>query len=139
MRPVGLVLSDDIARIDRDVVWDFMSREAYWARWRGRNDVERQLETAWRLVGAYQAESGAMLGFARAISDGVALAYLADVFVVPSARRRGVAKALLHFMIEEGPGARFRWMLHTADAHELYRGFGFAEPDATFLERRPRR
>jgi GNAT superfamily N-acetyltransferase len=138
MSPVGLILSDDIAKIDRDLVWDFMSKEAYWARWRGRDDVERQLESAWRLVGAYQAESGAMLGFARAISDGVALAYLADVFVVPSARGRGVGKALLHFMIEEGPGASFRWMLHTADAHDLYRGFGFAEPDGTFLERRRR-
>jgi catechol 2,3-dioxygenase-like lactoylglutathione lyase family enzyme len=26
-------------------------------------------------------------------------------------------------------------MLHTADAHGLYRGFGFAPPDATYLER----
>jgi hypothetical protein len=29
-------------------------------------------------------------------------------------------------------------MLHTADAHGLYRRFGFVEPDATVLER-PRR
>jgi hypothetical protein len=26
-------------------------------------------------------------------------------------------------------------MLHTSDAHELYRRFGFREPDATYLER----
>jgi hypothetical protein len=38
-------------------------------------------------------------------------------------------------MVEEGPGRGFRWMLHTADAHDLYRELGFAEPDGTYLER----
>jgi hypothetical protein len=39
-------------------------------------------------------------------------------------------------MIEGGPGAGFRWLLHTADAHELYRKFGFNEPDDTLMELR---
>jgi hypothetical protein len=42
-------------------------------------------------------------------------------------------------MIENGPGAAFRWMLHTSDAHDLYRKFGFAEPEANFMERRSTR
>jgi hypothetical protein len=29
-------------------------------------------------------------------------------------------------------------MLHTLDAHELYRRFGFAEPDTTYMERKGR-
>jgi hypothetical protein len=41
-------------------------------------------------------------------------------------------------MIEEGPGLYFRWMLHTLDAHELYRPFGFAEPDGYYMERKGR-
>jgi hypothetical protein len=41
-------------------------------------------------------------------------------------------------MIDRGPGSDFRWTLHTSDAHGLYRKFGFAEPDETYLER-PRR
>jgi len=76
-----------------------------------------------------------MVGFARAVSDGVALAYLADVYVEKAARGRGIGAALVHAMIEEGPGVGFRWMLHTLDAHGLYRRFGFREPDATYLER----
>jgi len=68
-------------------------------------------------------------------SDGVGLAYLADVFVVDDARGHGVGTALVQAMIDDGPGADFRWMLHTADAHGLYRRFGFAEPDTTYLER----
>jgi hypothetical protein len=38
-------------------------------------------------------------------------------------------------MIEDGPGAGFRWTLHTRDAHGLYTRFGFAPPDASAYER----
>lgn len=134
-RGVDYEFDDDPARIDVDVVWRFMSTEAYWARWRDRSQVERQLAGAWRVLGAYRTDTGAMVGFARAISDGVALAYLADVFVVSEARGAGLGKALISAMIDESPGADFRWMLHTADAHSLYRRFGFREADATYLER----
>lgn len=135
-RGVDFEIDDNPARVDTDVVWTFMSTEAYWGRWRDRADVERQLAGSWRVVGAYRTDTGAMVGFARAVSDGVALAYLADVFVVAEARGAGVGKALVRAMVEEGPGAGFRWMLHTDDAHGLYRSFGFREPDHTYLERR---
>jgi GNAT superfamily N-acetyltransferase len=134
-RGVDFELDDDPGRVDVDVVWQFMSTEAYWARWRDRDLVERQLDNAWRVVGAYRTDTDEMVGFARAMSDGVALAYLADVFVVEQARGHGVGKALVQAMIDDGPGAEFRWMLHTADAHALYRRFGFTEPDSTYLER----
>jgi GNAT superfamily N-acetyltransferase len=132
---VEFEIDDNPARVDVDIVWRFMSTKAYWARWRDRDHVERQLAGAWRVVGAYRTDTGSMIGYARAISDGVALAYLADVFVVDEARGHGVGKALVRAMIDDGPGAEFRWMLHTSDAHELYRRFGFHEPDATYLER----
>ena len=126
---------DDPARIDADIVWSFMSTQAYWARWRTRADVESQIASAWRVVGAYDRDTGRMVGFARAISDGVALAYLADLFVVDGLRGKGLGKGLVRAMIDDGPGTGFRWMLHTADAHGLYEQFGFRKPDATYLER----
>lgn len=126
-------LDDDPARIDRDAVWKFLSTDAYWGTWRTREQVEAQIDSAWRVLGAYR--DGAMVGFARAVSDGVGMAYLADVFVLPEARGAGIGKALVRALVEEGDGARFRWMLHTRDAHELYRAFGFAEPADTFMER----
>ena len=128
-------LDSDPGRIDLATVWTFLSTQAYWQRWRSRSDVERQITGAWRVVGAYERDTGRMVGFARALSDGVALAYLADLFVVDDARGQGIGKDLVREMIDNGPGARFRWMLHTADAHGLYERFGFAPPDATFLER----
>lgn len=131
-------IDDDRERVDRDVLWEFLSTKAYWGRFRDRVKVERQHAGAWRVVGAYRKSDGAMVGYARAMSDGEAQAYLADVFVLDEARGQGIGKALVHAMIEEGPGPHFRWMLHTLDAHDLYRRFGFAEPDGTYLERKGR-
>ncbi len=130
----GHQIDDDPARVDRDAVWGFLSTEAYWGRWRARADVEKQIAGAWRVVGAYAAD-GRAVGFARAVSDGVAFAYLADVYVDGSARGLGLGKAIVRLMIDDGPGRAFRWTLFTADAHGLYAGFGFVAPDPTFLER----
>lgn len=128
-------LDDEMARIDVDAVWAFLSQEAYWGQWRSRDDVERQVAGAWRVVGCYERSSGAMVGFARAVSDGVALAYLADIYVLPPHRGRGLGKRLIEVMVDRGPGRDFRWLLHTADAHGLYEQFGFAAPDHKLLER----
>ena len=128
-------LDDDASRVDVDAVWAFLSTDAYWGRSRTRADFEAQLATAWRVVGVYEADTGRLVGFARAISDGVAYAYLSDVFVTSDARGNGLGKELVATMVDRGPGARFRWSLHTSDAHGLYRQYGFAEPDDRYLER----
>jgi GNAT superfamily N-acetyltransferase len=128
-------LDDDATRVDVDAVWEFLSTDAYWGRSRTRADFEAQLATAWRVVGVYEADTGRLVGFARAISDGVACGYLSDVFVTSDARGNGLGKELVATMIDRGPGARFRWGLHTSDAHGLYRQYGFAEPDDRYLER----
>ncbi len=127
-------LDDDPRRVDRDAVWRYLSTEAYWARWRRREHVERQVDGAWRVVGAYD-RAGATVGFGRAVSDGVAFAYLADVYVEQAVRGRGLGTALVRRMVDGGPGAGFRWALHTLDAHDLYARFGFAPPDPSYCER----
>lgn len=134
-RVAGYVLDDDCERVDRDVVWAFLSAHAYWGQWRDRDTVDGQVAGAWRVVGAYVESTGTMVGFARAVSDGFALGYLADLFVEPRHRGHGLGTALVAAVIEDGPGADFRWMLHTADAHDLYAHFGFERPDQTYLER----
>ena len=126
-------VDDDPERIDVDAAWAFLGEHAYWGRWRTRYDFAQQVRGSWRVVAAYR--DNAMVGFARALSDGLALAYLADVYVHPDDRGHGLGVALVQMMIEDGPGAEFRWMLHTSDAHGLYARFGFAEPTASFMER----
>lgn len=125
----------DPGRIDRDAAWAFMRDHAYWGRWRSRDVVEKQIDASWRVVGVYDTRTGAMVGFARAVSDGISLAYLADVYVHPDHRGRGLGLRLVDHMIEQSDGPHFRWMLHTGDAHGLYAKAGFRAPDATFLER----
>jgi hypothetical protein len=69
-------LDDDPGRVDVDAVHDYLSNESYWAKGRPRETVERLVREATRVVGLYV--DGRQVGFARAFSDGVALAYLAD-------------------------------------------------------------
>jgi GNAT superfamily N-acetyltransferase len=127
-------LDDDPTRLDLDAICDYLSTEVYWARWRPLDVIREQIRTAWRVVGAYAAD-GTQVGFARAFSDGFAIAYLADVYVLDAHRGHGLGKRIVARMIDDGPGAKFRWMLHTSDAHGLYRQFGFADPNPTYLER----
>jgi RimJ/RimL family protein N-acetyltransferase/GNAT superfamily N-acetyltransferase len=129
-------LDDDPGRIDAEAAVAFLTTEAYWGKWRGAQDIKDQITAAWRVVGAYD-QAGTMVGFARAFGDG-GNAYLADVYVLPGQRGAGLGKAIVAMMIEDGPGAGWRWLLHTSDAHGLYRQFGFAPPNGRYLERASR-
>jgi N-acetyltransferase len=129
----GYQIDDDPGRIDVSAAVAFLTTSVYWGRWRTAGDIKEQIAGAWRLVGAYDT-AGKMVGFARAMADG-ACAYLADVYVLPGHRGAGLGKAIVRLMVDEGPGAGWRWMLHTADAHGLYRQYGFAAPDVRYLER----
>ena len=133
--PGGYELDDDPARIDVDEVHDYLANRSYWAEGRSRETVERLVREATRVVGLYAA--GRQVGFARAFSDGVALAYLADVYVLPEHQGRGLGVELVREILENGPLTEVKWILHTRDAHDLYRRFGFGEPSERVLERRP--
>ncbi|HLK02026.1 MAG TPA: GNAT family N-acetyltransferase [Streptosporangiaceae bacterium] len=126
-------VDDDPGRVDLDAAVAFLTTQAYWARWRTGAVIKEQVSQAARLVGAYD-EDGAMVGLARAFGDGVTL-YLADVYVEPGHRGAGLGKAIVRLMIDDGPYAASRWMLHTSDAHGLYRQFGFGVPGSRSMER----
>ena len=128
-------IDDDPARIQRDAVWAWLSTHAYWGRWRERAHLEAQLDSAWRVVGVYREDTGEQIGFARAVSDGVGFAYLADVYIDRAHQGAGLGKRLMGAMIDEGPGRDFRWVLFTKDAHGMYEQYGFAAPDDTTMVR----
>ena len=130
----GYELDDDPARIDLDAVHAYLTR-SYWAEGRSRDTVERLVCSAQRVVGLYT--DGRQVGFCRAVSDDASLAYLADVYVLPEHRGRGLGVELVREMIDNGPYAARRWLLHTRDAHELYRRFGFGPPGERLMERPP--
>jgi ribosomal protein S18 acetylase RimI-like enzyme len=129
----GLQLDDDPGRVDVDAVHDYLANESYWAKGRPRAVVERLVREAQRVVGLY--DNGRQVGFARAFTDGVSLVYLADVYVLPEYRGRGLGTELVREIVENGPYADVRWILHTRDAHGLYRKLGFREASERVMER----
>jgi GNAT superfamily N-acetyltransferase len=131
----GYELDDDPARVDVGAVHDYLANESYWAEGRQRETVERLVREAARVVGLYLGDI--QVGFARAVSDGIAVTYLADVYVLAEHRGHGLGVELVREMIDNGPLADRRWILHTQDAHALYRRFGFGPPTERLMERPP--
>jgi GNAT superfamily N-acetyltransferase len=126
-------LDDDLGRIDRAAVHRYLSEESYWAKGRAREVQDELIDGAARVVGLYHA--GELVGFTRTLSDGHVQSYLADVYVLEAHRGRGLGVELVRFSVDEGPLAHTKWFLHTEDAHDLYRKFGFDEPGSKALER----
>jgi GNAT superfamily N-acetyltransferase len=130
----GFIISTDPARIDLDVVHEFLAG-SYWAEGIPREVVRRSIEHS-LCFGLYQDRR--QIGFARVITDRATFAYLGDVFVLEAFRGRGLALWLLE-VIQAHPelqGFR-RWVLLTRDAHALYRQAGWsslAAPDR-YMER----
>ncbi len=120
-------VSTDKARLDIDLIHKFLSTDSYWAKNIPRQLVERSIEHA-LCFGAFEGRQQA--GFARVITDYAVFAYVADVFVVPEHRGRGVSKMIME-AIRSHPDLQVlrRWHLVTRDAHDLYRKFGFRELD----------
>jgi GNAT superfamily N-acetyltransferase len=130
----GYELDDDPGRIDRAAVHAYLGDVSYWAKGRPREVQDALIDNAERLVGLYK--DGRQIGFSRAFSDGHVLSYLADVYVLDEHRGRGLGVELVRFSVDEGPLKDTKWFLHTADAHGLYRKFGFTEPTERVMERR---
>jgi GNAT superfamily N-acetyltransferase len=133
--PDGFELDDDPARIDRAAVHDFVSNDSYWAPGRPRDAQDVLIDRSARVVGLYH--DGRQIGFTRTVSDGH-IAYLADVYVLPEYRGRGLGTALIAESVDRGPYANVRWLLHTSDGHALYGRFGFAMASERVMERQRR-
>jgi GNAT superfamily N-acetyltransferase len=118
-------ISGDPARLDLDVIHGFLVR-SYWAEGRTRERVAASIARSMPF-GLY--DRAGQVGFARVVTDGVVIAFLADVFVLEAHRGRGLGKWLVGVVTGLPELRRVRrWFLGTRDAHGLYRQFGFAEP-----------
>lgn len=128
------LVSDERARLDLGVIHGFL-RQSYWSAGVPEEVVRRAISGS-LCFGLY--EHDRQVGFARAITDRATYAYLADVFVLPSHRDRGLGRWLMECVMAHPDlqGLR-RFSLVTRDAHGLYRRFGFeslAHPDR-YMER----
>ena len=133
----GYELDDDRSRLDREAIHAYLGGVSYWAKGRTRERQDELIDASGHVVGLYDV-GGAQVGFARAVDcDAAGFVYLADVYVLPEHRGRGLGLELVREMVERGPYADRKWILHTEDAHELYRRLGFREPTRKVMERLP--
>jgi ribosomal protein S18 acetylase RimI-like enzyme len=93
---------------------------------RAQIDGARWLAHAW--------DGARLVGFARAISDGVSNAYVSSVMVAPELRRRGVGRELIRRLVGDRRGVKF--VLHTRkESAAFYAAIGFAPADDMLILR----
>ena len=79
----GYSISSDPARLQIEVIYDFLTNRAYWSEGIPRPVVERAIKNS-MCFGVYQGLD--QVGFARVITDRATFAYLADLFILEEHR-----------------------------------------------------
>lgn len=122
-------ISFDKAELDIDLIHAFLSG-AYWSVGIPRHTVERAIKGSFCVAAFAPDEVGKdeQIGFARLITDYATFAYLADVFVLPAHRGKGVAKTMIESLHDhpELQGLR-RWALFTKDMQPVYASLGWKQ------------
>jgi GNAT superfamily N-acetyltransferase len=130
----------DLRPADRDLVYRFLSEDAYWSQGLPREVFDTAIANS-LCFAAYSAHE--IVGFARVVTDHATFAWLCDVFVLPAHRGHGISRQLMDAVMARPDLARVRnFMLATRDAHGLYAKYGFtplAEPARWMAIRRPYR
>lgn len=117
-------ISTDKNKLQIDLIHQFLT-ESYWAKGRTIDEVKKSIEHC-LCFGVYLYEK--QIGFARIATDYTVFAYLMDIFILPTHRRKGYSKQLMKAINNEPQLKSCKvWMLKTADAHNLYKQFGYRE------------
>ena len=116
-------ISNDKSLLNINVIYDYLSKESYWAKDIPLAIVEKSIDNS-LCFGVYC--NDVQIGFARLITDKATFGYLADVFIVEQFRGKGLSKWLIETIHAHPKLQTLRgWFLATRDAHELYKKFGW--------------
>ncbi len=109
--------------LDITAIHQYLSQDSYWAQNIPLAMVQKSIKHS-LCFGMYDGTT--QIGFARVVTDMTAFAYLCDVFIIETYRKRGLSKWLLQTIHAhpELQGLR-RWLLGTRDAQGLYAQFGW--------------
>lgn len=119
-----ITVSTDKNKLDIPFIQQFL-KDIYWAAGRTMKEVQTSINHSF-CFGIYLDDK--QIGFARVITDYVVFAYLMDVFIDEKHRGKGYSSILIRNMMEEPKLKEVKiWRLATADAHFLYKKFGFNE------------
>lgn len=111
-----------------DRVHGFLSRDAYWSS--GIPHDVLVVAFANSLCFGLYAPDGEQAGFCRVVTDRATYGYLADVFVLPGHRGRGLGLWIVQCAVDHPELAGLRsWQLGTRDAHKMYGRLGWRAAD----------
>ena len=124
-------ISTDKQKLDIAYIHHFLSVESYWAVNIPLAVIQKAIAGS-LCFGLYDGEK--QIGFSRMVTDCATFAFLADVFVDPAYRGKGLSKWLMETILAH-PGLQGlrRFMLATHSAHGLYAQYGFTA--LTFADR----
>lgn len=119
----GFKISTDKNLLNFDMILDFLNHQSYWAKGISKEKLQKAIDNS-ICFGVYHDD--VQVGFARVITDKSTFAYIADVFILPDYRKQGLSKWLIQNILASADLQDLRrWLLATADAHQLYKKFGF--------------
>lgn len=129
--PDGYAISTDPARLDAELIHQWLSQDAYWALGRSRDKQDQAIAGSLNF-GLYRTTSSAQAGYARVVTDYATFGWLCDVYIARAERGKGLGTALATAVRDHlAPYGLRRVLLATADAHGIYAKVGFeplAEP-----------
>lgn len=118
-------LSEDPVELDMERVTRWIGTDAYWAKGRTREVIERSF--AHSVPAGLYAPDGRQAAVARIVSDRATFVWLCDVYVDRDHRGRGLGTMLANWAVEwAGRQGIKRVVLATVDAHGVYAKAGFA-------------
>jgi len=124
-----ITVSTDKSKLNVPFIQHFL-KDIYWAAGRTIDEVQTTIDASF-CFGIYLDEK--QIGFCRVITDYVVFAYVMDVFIDSTHRRKGYSSILVEAMLNEPKLQQVKiWRLATSDAHYLYEKFGFkllAQPE----------
>ena len=128
-----VTLTDDQNKIAIEAVCNLL-RSTYWADKRAREIVERSVRQSLSFAVLRQ---GALIGFARVVTDRATVGYFCDFVIAKEFRARGLGRWMLEKILEHPDLQGCRIDLFTRDAQEFYKGSGFGPHRFTSMVRYP--
>lgn len=125
--PTAIRYSFDLGEFDFPRIHRWLA-STYWSPDIPAARVEKGFRASSLAIGAFV--NGTQVGVARALTDTTRFGYIADVFVDPECRGRGIARTMARQLIEHPLMADIdACYLITRDAHPVYAGLGFEIAD----------
>jgi len=119
-------ISYDFDDLDLVKVTEWLTEESYWAFGRDPELVKQSFQNSISIC--ILGDKNEFLGVGRIVTDKSTFGWLCDVFVNPESRGKGIGHLIAQAAIDYFKDLpKFRLILKTRDAHEVYEDVGFKE------------